>query len=338
MDKISIIIPVYNTCNYLERCFDSLKNQTHKNLEIIFVNDNSTDESLTFLKRFLYEDSRVKILSHDVNKGLSESRNTGIDNCTGEYLMYLDSDDYLKLNACEKLIEKANEFKLDLLLFQYDMEGWPNKKAIHFTNTLDVYTTNIINTVAPLILGELPEEIGQKKKIGFGACSFFIKRRCLINSKIRYISERSLIYEDYVFAINFIPNLKRIGVLDTGLYVYCHNAESLTNNFNVKNFKKFSKFVEYIIRNEKLVNTNTENNLRFKTTMLNYLRNLILQAYDSNISIFEIKKQLSERVIRDLMKDYPIKKMNKKNRIFFKLIYKNKIGNLILLKLLLKIK
>lgn len=338
MDKISIIIPVYNTSKYLERCFNSLKNQTYRNLEIIFVDDNSTDESLNLLNRYLHVDPRVKVLSHNVNKGLSESRNTGIDNCTGEYIMYVDSDDYLKLNACEKLIEKANEFKLDLLIFQYDMEGWPNKKINHYTNTLDVYTTNINDIVVPQILGELPEQIGQEKKIGFGACSFFIKRQCLLNSKIRYISERVLIYEDYVFAINFIPKLKSIGVLDMGLYVYCHNAESLTNNFKVENFHKFSKFIKHIINNEILVNSNSINNLRFKTTMLNYLRNLVLQAYDSNITILELREQLSDSMIQDILKDYPIKKMNKKNRIFFKLINENRIGHLILLKLLLKIK
>lgn len=98
---ISIIVPVYNTEQYLSKCLDSLINQTYKNIEIICVNDGSTDNSADILNEYDKKDKRVRMISQK-NCGLSATRNTGLKNCCGEYVMFLDSDDWIDFDTCEK--------------------------------------------------------------------------------------------------------------------------------------------------------------------------------------------------------------------------------------------
>lgn len=105
-NKISIIVPVYKVEQYLERCVNSLTNQTYKNIEIILVDDGSPDQCPQMCDNYANSDSRIKVI-HKKNGGLSDARNAGLRIATGEYVMYVDSDDYIEKNSCEKLIENA---------------------------------------------------------------------------------------------------------------------------------------------------------------------------------------------------------------------------------------
>lgn len=101
MKKLSVLVPVYNVEKYVKRCVDSLKNQTYKNLEIIFVEDKSIDNSLEILKQETKDMQNATIIEHETNKGLFMARFTGLQKCTGDYIAFLDSDDYLDENFCE---------------------------------------------------------------------------------------------------------------------------------------------------------------------------------------------------------------------------------------------
>ena len=106
---------------YLSKCLDSLINQTWKDIEIICVNDGSTDNSLSILKEYANKDSRIKIIDKQ-NEGVSVARNTGIEVATGEYLMFVDSDDYLVENACEKALNTIEHNESDICIFgHYDL-------------------------------------------------------------------------------------------------------------------------------------------------------------------------------------------------------------------------
>ena len=112
--RISVIVPVYNVKDYLERCVTSLINQTYANLEIILVDDGSTDESGMMCDKYATVDDRIKVI-HQTNAGLSGARNTGLDNATGEYIYFVDSDDYLELNALELMIDRMYRFNADIV-------------------------------------------------------------------------------------------------------------------------------------------------------------------------------------------------------------------------------
>ena len=116
MVDISIIVPIYNASKYLKKCLDSLVNQTKKELEFILINDGSTDDSESIIKS--YEDDRIKYFKRS-NHGIGKTRNFGINKSTGKYIMFLDSDDYLKSDACEVLYKRIEKEKLDLVVCDF---------------------------------------------------------------------------------------------------------------------------------------------------------------------------------------------------------------------------
>ena len=118
---LSVIIPVYNVEPYLEQCLDSVVNQTYKNLEIICINDGSTDNSLKILEKYQKKDKRIKVINQK-NKGVSVARNAGLDVATGEYIAFVDSDDYLELNAYEESMKvMLADRSVDLVEFRVNI-------------------------------------------------------------------------------------------------------------------------------------------------------------------------------------------------------------------------
>lgn len=114
MEIVSIIIPVYNSELFLTRCLDSVINQTYKNLEIIIVEDGSSDNSLNICKKYEKKDNRVKVLLNGSNEGMAFSRNKALDNATGEYITFIDSDDYVELDYIETLYNLIKEDDYDV--------------------------------------------------------------------------------------------------------------------------------------------------------------------------------------------------------------------------------
>ena len=117
-EKISIIVPVYNTEKYLNKCLDSLVNQTYKNIEIICVNDESPDNSLSILEEYAKKDSRVRVINKK-NAGASEARNTGLSEASGEYIMFLDSDDWIETDTCMIALDNMKKHNVDVVMWPY---------------------------------------------------------------------------------------------------------------------------------------------------------------------------------------------------------------------------
>ncbi|MDD4528109.1 MAG: glycosyltransferase family 2 protein [Candidatus Margulisbacteria bacterium] len=133
---ITVAIAVYNTEKYLKDCMESVVNQTYRNLEIICVNDASTDSSLVMLESYASRDARIKIITNEKNSGLGVTRNVGMDAAHGEYILFIDSDDWLDLTACEKLLNKAKEDDAEIVFYSaYQVEG-DRKKVMN--NSCDV--------------------------------------------------------------------------------------------------------------------------------------------------------------------------------------------------------
>ena len=116
MADISIIVPIYNAEKYIEKCVDSLLNQTKKELEFILINDGSTDGTHDILKS--YKDKRIKYFKNK-NQGIGKTRNFGIEKATGKYIIFIDSDDYIEPTACEELYNKAKEEKADVVVCDF---------------------------------------------------------------------------------------------------------------------------------------------------------------------------------------------------------------------------
>ena len=154
MDKITIIVPVYNVEKYLVNAIDSALSQTYENLEIILIDDGSTDSSGKICDQYKEKDSRIKVI-HQKNKGLSGARNTGLDNATGKYIMFLDPDDSFELDACEKLYNYIEKSNADYVVGNYtnmDEDGtkWDNpvfskEKYKEYKLSIEDYTHSFYN-------------------------------------------------------------------------------------------------------------------------------------------------------------------------------------------------
>lgn len=117
--KVSVIIPVYNTELYLERCLNSILNQTFKDIELIIVNDNSNDSSPKIIETFINKNNNIKYIDNKENKGVSNCRNEAIKISSGEYLLFVDSDDYLEENMIEIMYNEASNNDLDIAMCGY---------------------------------------------------------------------------------------------------------------------------------------------------------------------------------------------------------------------------
>ena len=209
MADISIIVPIYNAEKFLDKCLTSMLNQTKKELEFILVNDGSTDSSEKIIKN--YKDKRIKYFKNK-NQGIGKTRNFGIEKATGKYLMFLDSDDYLDINTCEKLYNKAEKEKLDIVVFDfYRVEQDGLKEVI-----IDDFKNSSLKNNPNLLL-----------TINLGPCNKLFKREIITNNNTKFIE--NLKYEDTTFVVETLNNAKLIGKLNEILHYYViHNNSETT--------------------------------------------------------------------------------------------------------------
>lgn len=220
---VSVIVPTYNVEQYISICLNSLIKQTLQNIEIICIDDKSTDSTRHIIKNFQKLDNRIRIYENEANRGQGFSRNIGIKNANGKYILFLDSDDWLDLNALEILFNNAEEKKTDILMFKlinYSSSANLNLSS-KFSNILydgTFYKTNYYS------IKELDNFIGKVFtcndipffKIANSPCNKFFLSSFLKDNDI-YFPE-GLIYEDNPFYFKTITNAKRISLVENHFY------------------------------------------------------------------------------------------------------------------------
>ena len=134
---VSVVIPVYNVEKYLRECVDSVINQTYRHIEIILIDDGSTDSGGDICDEYMSTDSRIRLI-HQENHGLGNARNVGLRDATGKYIIFLDSDDYWKLTALGKLVEEAERKNLQIIAFaaQSFCDGIKQYKGASYSHTV----------------------------------------------------------------------------------------------------------------------------------------------------------------------------------------------------------
>lgn len=215
--KISIIIPIYNMEKYLRKALNSCINQTLKEIEIICIDDCSTDKSSEILKEYTQKDSRIKIITQKINQGQGVARNIGIKQAIGEYIMFLDPDDWYELCACETAYKQITKNNNDIVLFNFFYYNNETKKfsiSENYTNALNNYKH--YNNLSTL-----------KDNVPYSNyCVIKIySRQFLIKNKFKFTPTRCA--EDNPFAIKTTLAATSISVLNEFLY-----------NYRIINFKK----------------------------------------------------------------------------------------------------
>lgn len=204
MPKVSVIVPIYNVEIYLARCLDSLINQTLEDIEIICVNDGSTDNSTQILEDYAKKDNRIKIITQ-VNSGLSEARNTGVRNSSGDYIGFVDSDDYVDSDYFEKLYIAASDNNADIACAGIIREGKKYKKV--FLEYKSIETANSFKGKCELVNGVNHSYAWDK----------IYKRESLISNNLEFI--RGMLFEDRPFVADAY---EKMGTLVTVPGVYYH--------------------------------------------------------------------------------------------------------------------
>lgn len=264
--KISVIVPVYNVEQYLEQCLDSIVNQTYLELEIILVNDGSTDQSAKICRRFASQDHRIKIINQ-INGGVSSARNSGIREATGDYISFVDSDDWLGNETYKKMIEVAkNNQNIGVIMCDFvNVKNNVSEKISAnirrgFYNKMD-----IVKEVYPTLL--VTEDLGRLPIVS--ACTCLFKKELLVHNEIKF--DVSLRYaEDYLFMADVMVHANSFYYLK-GLFLY---------NYRQYEFSRSKKYQSewwdnFLYLNKKL------NDLLFDNKDYDFSRQIKLQLIHS---------------------------------------------------------
>ena len=239
--KISVIIPIYNVQNFLIDCLDSIVKQSLKEIEIICVNDGSTDDSLSLLLNYSKIDNRIMIIDQR-NRGLSEVRNTGIKFSNGEFIYFLDSDDLLRLNALYELYEYSKKYNLDIIYFQ-SIEFKNNNKIQIIEKKKDLSNFDNILNPRNIMMGKyLNVRLRKLKKYSTVVWRSFLRKQFYINGKLSFYP--GILHEDVLFTLNGILLANRAAYINKKYHYYRINNESIMRTkINVKNL--YGCFITY---------------------------------------------------------------------------------------------
>lgn len=219
MPSISIIVPVYNAEKYLEACLESLENQSLNDIEIICIDDGSTDESFEILKRHAQKDTRLRLYAQE-NAGVSAARNRGLDLVQGRYVMFVDSDDMIAQNTCEILMNEVQKHQSEIVVFAgktFPTTKWKDacwaSRTVHYGSSESVFALFNEPGSIPLMCNKLY------------AASLLKRTHARFNTNLK-------LGEDHAFQMNIFPFAHGISYLNECLYFYRGHNESAVNQAN----------------------------------------------------------------------------------------------------------
>lgn len=331
--KVSVIVPIYNVEKYLRRCLDSLVNQTLTDIEIILVDDESPDNSNEIYKEYLAKDNRIKLVQKK-NGGLGFARNSGLEIATGEFIAYIDSDDYVDVNMFKKLYDTSKNNNLDTVYCGYN--NLDDELKVHSFNEVDDLT---IFSTKDEVNGVLLDMIACKpsspleRKYRMSVWHAIYSRDLIENNRIRFCSERQFISEDIIYHIDYLSKANRIAFIPDSFYYYCYNEDSLTKTFREDRFEKSVILHQELLRRFKVEGyKESVYKNRVDRFLIGYARYTIVRLSKAAIS-YSAKLKILKRICKDnvwnSMKDYPVHEMPFKQKLVFYMIKYNMLNSLL---------
>ena len=334
--QVSIIVPVYNVENYIERCLNSLVNQTFKDIEIITINDGSTDKSLELLNKYAKEDIRISVIDLG-DEGVSYCRNLGIEKANGKYIMFVDSDDWIDFNMVEVMYKKAEENNIDLVMCSYirEFKDHSKEKIFNLPEEIIYKEDKVKNELLRKLVGPVKEELSNPEMLdALGTVWGKLYRADIFKeNKINFVDLKEIgSAEDTLFNIFTFNYLKKVMFLNKPMYHYWRdNPKSVTSQYNSKlkeQRKVFFKYISDFIKENNFEQVFEEAlNNRICTSVLGL--GLIECSKNNKISginkIKNIKKIINEEYIRNAYKNLELKYFSIHWRVFYFFI-KNKMS------------
>ena len=320
---VSIIIPVYNAAKYLRQCLDSIINQTYRSLQIICINDGSTDDSLSILEEYAKKDSRIEIITQE-NRGLSAVRNVGMQYSRGEYLTFVDSDDWIDFDCIEKAVFCAEKNDADIVMWSYIKESEGSSSKVLFWHENRVFEGESQKKLHIRLLGLVGPELAHIEKLdSLGTvCMKLYKESLIKKSGITFTDTKLVGSGEDVLANQYLFNFaQRCAYICDTFYHYRRNPVSITNTYR-KNLVEqwqvlFAKMINNYEKNPQkdLVMVALQNRIALSIVPLS------LNIVSSSLSINDQYKKIQEILIAEwytqAMKKLELKYLKIHWRLYF---------------------
>ncbi|MEI0698881.1 glycosyltransferase family 2 protein [Brachyspira intermedia] len=283
MINVSIIIPVYNVEKYLEKCLDSIINQTLKNIEIICIDDCSTDNSLSILEKYKLKDNRIVLIKNKVNLGKGDIRNLGINNSHGEYIGFVDSDDTIDERYFEELYNTAKEYDSDIVCTN-NIKVVNSNFIKHDKINYSQFKSGILNYDASIFIESMRNHFIIKYSINRAIWNKLWKKSFLLDNKIKFLM--NFIGQDFCFVLTSLVHSPKISYNDKAVYYYFFISQK---NIPVEYLESYMLIAKHTIKYTRENNIKYLNNI-FNTTMgwVYYSLTDVYKHYDDKNYVLKI--------------------------------------------------
>lgn len=314
--KVSVVVPVYNVEPYLDRCVESIVNQTYKNLEIILVDDGSPDGCPALCDEWAKKDARIRVI-HKQNAGAGMARNTGIEQATGEYVFFFDADDYVDLTTVEKCVESAVENGSDVVLYGR-CDAYESGEVTQITVSAPklVFQENEVNTEL------LPGLFVYRWGIGVSACSRMHRLDLIKQHNKRFVSEREYMSEDAYFTVEYFANVSVASIVPECFYYYYRRSGSFSRIYDSSRqalndvfYREITKLVKQKQLPEVVLQHVT---VRYHMYALGIMKQLMASSWSNKEKRKELRKFFKNRVLRDSLTSKTIHLDKKLSRVFWR--------------------
>lgn len=311
-ELVSVIVPMYNVEQYLKQCLDSIVNQSYHNLQIIAVDDGSPDRCGEIAERYAESDSRI-ICIHKKNEGLGYARNTGLKYATGEYVIFVDSDDWIDSDHIERLVSVAKDKKVDAVVHSYKVWHDANKIVRYPLLKTGRYENVIDEVLYPMLAAS--DTTSSDATLPVGAWSKLYKRDIIEKNNLLFTNEKEFISEDIFFNIEYLSRCTSVAIVEEYGYNYRMNQNSICNTYNpkrtVQTFLFYTKLKECIAKYNEVASGIGH---RAERCFIGKCRSAIKLIEASNLNYFqkrkEVKKILAHGDLQYALTVFPIKNYN----------------------------
>ncbi len=243
--KISVVVPIYHVEKYLDRCVRSIVAQSYRNLEIILVDDGSPDRCPEICDEWAAKDGRIKVI-HKENAGLGMARNSGIEIAIGDYVCFVDSDDYIMPDALEKAYRAITENKAEVVHFGFqsiDSKGQCCATIIPETSKTVYRGKEIMEYLLPNLIG-YDLQSGKYTNLNMSACMMLFSKKLIDKVFWRFVSEREILSEDIYSLLDLYGYITSAAILKEALYCYCENFASISRTYRTDRYQRTKAFFE----------------------------------------------------------------------------------------------
>lgn len=308
--KVSVIVPVYNVEKYLDRCVTSIVGQTLKDIEVILVDDSSPDKCPAMCDNWAVRDKRIKVV-HKQNEGLGLTRNAGMGIAQGEYVAFVDSDDFVEPDMYERLYAECKKNNLDCIYSEFNVDDYPGFRVVTRPEKLYVGAEEIEQLRLDIVGAEPSYISGVKYQCS--TCKGMYKLDIIKKYSLQFCSERQYISEDMLFNLDFLYHSERVKIVPWQFYHYCKNDASLSHSYRADRWEKLL-FMLTVLNDEGKYQDKEELKLRLKRTAIFYSMIAISQEWKRKDQSYSQKKKAireieNEQVIVETIKNYPIRKL-----------------------------